>query len=399
MRFLMVTNTLPYPAIAGHPIRNMNLLKRISHDHQVWLLVMMPEGEFPVDCGPLTDFCEEIVLIPTDDPGALARPWQAVQFLLQGTPPELRLYESQAMIDALCDLVSRIDFDIIQFEDSYMAHYQEYLPKKWAGKKVLTFIDIAYRQYDRIYRIERKLTRKLRLWLFSRMMYNWEPTYAGNFDLNITMSDIDRELLLSRNADLKITTVPNGVDTQVFLPLPASTETSKNLIYVGNMSYRPNVDAVKWFCNEILPLIHQKLPEVEMWIVGNKPLPEVHELANDLIHVTGLVEDVQPYYEKSTVCVIPLRAGGGTRLKILESMSLGRAVVSTSIGCEGISITDGENILLADDAQSFASQTIALLQDKQKRESIAQIARQFVIDHYDWDAITDSLLQAFEALD
>jgi len=399
MRFLMVTNTLPYPPIAGHPIRNMNLLKRISHDHQVWLLVMMPEGEFPVDCGPLTDFCEEIVLIPTDDPGALARPWQAVQFLLQGTPPELRLYESQAMIDALCDLVSRIDFDIIQFEDSYMAHYQEYLPKKWAGKKVLTFIDIAYRQYDRIYRIERKLTRKLRLWLFSRMMYNWEPAYAGNFDLNITMSDIDRELLLSRNADLKITTVPNGVDTQVFLPLPASTETSKNLIYVGNMSYRPNVDAVKWFCNEILPLIHQKLPEVEMWIVGNKPLPEVHELANDLIHVTGRVEDVQPYYEKSTVCVIPLRAGGGTRLKILESMSLGRAVVSTSIGCEGISITDGENILLADDAQSFASQTIALLQDKQKRESIAQIARQFVIDHYDWDAITDSLLQAFEALD
>ena len=399
MRFLMVTNTLPYPPIAGHPIRNMNLLKRISHDHQVWLLVMMPEGEFPVDCGPLTDFCEEIVLIPTDDPGALARPWQAVQFLLQGTPPELRLYESQAMIDALCDLVSRIDFDIIQFEDSYMAHYQEYLPKKWAGKKVLTFIDIAYRQYDRIYRIERKLTRKLRLWLFSRMMYNWEPAYAGNFDLNITMSDIDRELLISRNADLKITTVPNGVDTQVFLPLPASMETSKNLIYVGNMSYRPNVDAVKWFCNEILPLIHQKLPEVEMWIVGNKPLPEVHELANDLIHVTGLVEDVQPYYEKSTVCVIPLRAGGGTRLKILESMSLGRAVVSTSIGCEGISITDGENILLADDAQSFASQTIALLQDKQKRESIAQIARQFVIDHYDWDAITDSLLQAFEALD
>jgi len=398
MRFLMITNTLPYPPNAGHPIRNINLLKRIAKDHQVWLLVMVTEEEAHADLGPLADFCEEVILVPAYDPGALARPMQALKFLLKGTPPELRLYETREMIEALHDLTSRVDFDIIQFEDSYMARYQEYLPADWQGRKVLTFIDIAYRQYDRIYRIETKILRKLRLWLYSRMMYTWEPQYAGNFDLNITMSDIDRDLLLTRNSSLNIKTIPNGVDTHEFHPLPMPSDGAIKLIYVGNMGYRPNVDAVTFFCEDILPLIHAKLPDVEFWIVGKSPLPEVEALANDHVHVTGSVEDVRPYYEKSTVCVIPLRAGGGTRLKILESMALGRPVVSTSIGAEGIDYTDGENILLGDDPLTFASQTILLLQNKSKRQTILEQARQFVMDHYDWDSITARLLKAFEEL-
>ena len=398
MRFLMITNTLPYPPIAGHPIRNINLLKRIAKDHQVWLLVMVSEDDTYAELGPLADFCEEVILVPTDDPDALSRPIQALKFLLQGTPPELRLDETKEMITALRNLTQKVNFDIIQFEDSFMAHYQKYLPINWQGKKVLTFHDIAYRKYDRIYRIEHKKLRKLRLWLHSRMMYNWEPQYASNFDLNITMSDIDRDLLLSRNSSLNIATIPNGVDTHEFQPLPMPVDGSNNLVYVGNMSYRPNVDAVLFFCEEILPLIHAKVPDAELWIVGKSPLPEVEALANDYVHVTGRVEDVRPYYENSTVCVIPLRAGGGTRLKILESMALGRPVVSTSIGAEGINITDGVNILLSDDPQTFANQTILLLQDKGKHQAILGQARQFVVDHYDWDAITTRLLNAFEEL-
>jgi sugar transferase (PEP-CTERM/EpsH1 system associated) len=398
MRFLMITNTLPYPPIAGHPIRNINLLRRIAKDHQVWLLVMVTKDEAQAELGPLADFCEEVVLIPTDDPGALARPMQALQFLLEGTPPELRLYETKEMIAALRNLMQRVDFDVIQFEDSYMAHYQEYLPANWQGKKILTFIDIAYRQYDRIYRIEKKMLRKLRLWVYSRMMYNWEPQYAGYFDLNVTMSEIDCDLLLSRNNNLNITAVPNGVDTHENQPLPMPIDGSKKLIYVGNMSYRPNVDAVIFFCEEILPLIRAEIPEAELWIVGKSPLPEVEALANDFVHITGRVKDVRPYYEESSVCVIPLRAGGGTRLKILESMALGRPIVSTSIGSEGIAVIDGENILIGDDPQTFARQTVLLLQDEEKSQAIRNQARQFVVDHYDWDAITARLLDAFEGL-
>ena len=399
MRFLMITNTLPYPPIAGHPIRNLNLLKRIAQKNEVWLLALMDEDQFPVDLGPLKDICQEVILIPFGEFSALARPLQAIQFLLQGTPPELRLYETKGMIDALRDLTHRVEFDIIQFEDSYMAHYQEYLPAGWQGKRILTFIDIAYRQYDRIYRIETKILRKLRLWLYSRMMYNWEPQYAGNFDLSVTMSDIDRDLLLSRNSSLNITTIPNGVDTHEFQPLPMPVDGSNNLVYVGNMSYRPNADAVTYFCEEILPLIHQKIPNVQFWIVGNQPLPEVYELQNEFVHVTGRVEDVQPFYQKSSVCVIPLRAGSGTRLKILEAMALGRPIVSTSVGAEGIDITDGDNILIGDDPQTFASHIVHLLQDQATWQRITTQARQFAVDNYDWDSITDKLLKTFDSLD
>ena len=399
MRFLMITNTLPYPPIAGHPIRNLNLLKRIAQKNEVWLLALVDEDQLPVDLGPLQDICQEVILIPFGEFSALARPLQAIQFLLQGTPPEIRLYETKGMIDALRDLTHRVEFDIIQFEDSYMAHYQEYLPAGWQGKRILTFIDIAYRQYDRIYRIETKILRKLRLWLYSRMMYNWEPQYAGNFDLSVTMSDIDRDLLLSRNSSLNITTIPNGVDTHEFQPLPMPVDGSNNLVYVGNMSYRPNADAVTYFCEEILPLIHQKIPNVQFWIVGNQPLPEVYDLQNEFVHVTGRVEDVQPFYQQSSVCVIPLRAGSGTRLKILEAMALGRPIVSTSVGAEGIDITDGDNILIGDDPQTFASHIVDLLQNQAAWQRIATQARQFAVDNYDWDSITDKLLKTFDSLD
>jgi sugar transferase (PEP-CTERM/EpsH1 system associated) len=400
MNFLMITNTLPYPPTSGHPIRNFNLLKRIAKDLQVYLLVMIDEKEKEsVDISPLADFCKEIILVPTNDPGALARPIQALRFLLSGTPIELRLKETKEMIAALRELNSRVDFDVIQFEDSYMAHYQEYLPAKWTGKKVLTFIDIAYRQYDRIYRIEPKTLRKLRLWLHSRLMYKWEPRYSANFDLNITMSELDRDVLLARNPSLNIIAIPNGVDTKEFQPLPIPDDESKNLIFMGSMNYRPNVDAVIFFCEEILPLIRAEVPVAELWIVGKTPLPEVEALANDFVHITGSVEDVRPYYEKSSVCITPLRAGGGTRLKILESMALGRPIVSTSIGCEGIAVKDGENILIGDDPQTFARQTVLLLQDEEKNQAIRSQARKLVVDHYDWDAITARLLHAFDTLD
>jgi glycosyltransferase involved in cell wall biosynthesis len=192
--------------------------------------------------------------------------------------------------------------------------------------------------------------------------------------------------------------VPNGVDTREFQALPRP-EAGQHLVYVGNMGYRPNVDAVTYFCQEILPLIRQEIPAAEFWIVGNQPLPEVYDLQNDYVHVTGRVEDVRPYYEKSTVCVIPLRASGGTRLKILESMALGRPVGSTSVGSEGIEIRDGENILIGDDPQTFARQTVRLLQEEALWQNISNHARQFVLDHYDWDAITERLLKAFKTLD
>ena len=225
-------------------------------------------------------------------------------------------------------------------------------------------------------------------------MHQWEPRYAERFDRCTTVSEIDRQLLLKANPRLRVDVIPNGVDIQKYQPLPAENA-SPTLLFIGNMGYPPCVDAVLYFCREIFPLIRRKIGAAELWIVGRDPRPEVLQLNGDGVHVTGRVDDVIPYYRQSAVCVVPLRAGGGTRLKILEAMALGRPVVSTTIGCEGLDVVDGEHLLIADTPEQFAEKTVRLLTDRQLYQHIAANGRQLVEDRYDWDKIAGRLMDVY----
>ena len=164
------------------------------------------------------------------------------------------------------------------------------------------------------------------------------------------------------------------------------------------MGYPPNIDAALYFSKEIFPLIQQKNNPTELWVVGRDPSPEVLALANDNIHVTGRVEKVLPYYQKTSICVVSLRAGGGTRLKILEAMALGRPVVSTTIGCEGLEVVDEKNILIADTPAEFAEKTSRLLRDKELYQHLATNGRKLVETHYSWDPIADRLMKLYEEM-
>jgi glycosyltransferase involved in cell wall biosynthesis len=181
---------------------------------------------------------------------------------------------------------------------------------------------------------------------------------------------------------------------QVYQPLPQE-DVFPALLFIGDMSYVPCVDAMLYFCREVLPRIRNVVSEVELWIVGKDPLPEVARLGNNGVHVTGQVDSVMPYYERSTVCVVPLRAGGGTRLKILEAMALGRPVVSTTIGCEGLDVVDGEHLLIADSPERFVEKTVRLLEDRMLYRHIATNGRQLVVARYDWDVIARQLMQVY----
>jgi glycosyltransferase involved in cell wall biosynthesis len=188
--------------------------------------------------------------------------------------------------------------------------------------------------------------------------------------------------------------IPNGVDIQKYQPLPAEV-TSPTLLFIGNMGYPPCVDAVVYFCREIFPQIQRTVSGVKLWIVGRNPRSEVVKLNSDRVHVTGQVEDVIPYYRKGAVCVVPLRAGGGTRLKILEAMALGRPVVSTTIGCEGLDVIDGEHLFIADKPVQFAEKTKRLLTDRQLYQQISTRGRQLVEARYDWDKIANQLIDVY----
>jgi sugar transferase (PEP-CTERM/EpsH1 system associated) len=397
VRILMVTNHIPYPPFSGNPLRNYNLLRRIAMEHEVWLATFVRSAEEVDNILHLLKFCKVVEIVEMRQVGALERPIEGIHYLLKGIPPELRLYQNEEMTNKIQGLVRKTDFDVVQIEDSYMGLYLRALPVEMHARTVLTFHDVVFSKFDRISRLEPKLARKMRLWLYSQMMRRWEPFYAERFGGCIAMSDSDRDLLQSANPHLKIDVIPNGVDINFYQPLPSSNH-SPALIFVGNMEYRPNIDAMAYFCRDIYPKIQREIVDLEMWIVGINPSPEVIQLEGKGVHVTGGVEDVRPLYSQSTVCVVPLRAGGGTRLKILEAMALGRPVVSTSIGCEGIEVVDGEHLFIADTPDQFAEKTISLLKNKRLTLRITAQARELVVNRYDWEVITRQLLQVYSRL-
>jgi glycosyltransferase involved in cell wall biosynthesis len=227
------------------------------------------------------------------------------------------------------------------------------------------------------------------------MMRGWESTYAQRFDHCLVVSQRDGELLRSANPALPLSVIENGVDTTTYQPLREASA-GNVLLLVGTIGYPPNRDAVIYFCRAILPLIQRRIPDVELYVVGHVPPPEVQKLAtrNNIV-VTGSVPDVLPYYRQARVTIIPLRGGGGTRLKVLESMALGRPVVSTSLGCEGLNVVDGEHIMIADTPFEFAERVICLLQDKDLRARICDNAWQLVKTQYDWSVISRNLIAVY----
>lgn len=394
MRILLITDYLPYPAISGDTIRVYNLIKRISRQHEIYLLVLFGAPESTDSISHLLEFCRQIEVVNHEWPDPLACLPEMLVYYLKGWPLELRLLYSQKMADLVRRLTSDETFDIVQIEHSRLALYRESIDSNSRCKSVLTFHNVAFDQSKRISRIERNLVSSLRTWIFARQLFKWEPSYAEKFDRCFVVSEAERRALLNRNSNLKVDVIPNGTDTQKYQRLDDS-HGPPALLFIGSMSYAPCVDGAVYFCNQILPSIQQAFQDIQVWIVGARPSHEVVQLAGKNIFVTGYVDNVLPYYQRSMVSIVPLRAGGGTRLKILEAMALGRPIVSTTIGCEGLDIVDDRHLLIADEPEKFAKQTIRLLADVALRERIVDQARRLVVENYDWDVISKQSLDAY----
>ena len=395
VRILMITDRIPFPVVAGASLRVYSLLRRIAREHEVWLTALNATPEDGLAVAHLRQFCSGVETADAGPAGALARPLDGLRYVLAGKPPDLRLHYSLRLADRIRQIVTRVRFNMVDIEFGHMGLYLELLPRELQQRSVWGLHDIDWSRYARISSLEPKVRRKLRLWLHARMMRSWKPRHAARFRRCVTVSELDRSLLLTANPRLHVDVVPNGVDTETHQPLePAGA--SPALIFVGDMGYLPCADAVVSFCRDVLPRVRRAVASnVEIWIVGINPSSDVKALEGNGIHVTGRVDDVRPYYSRSTVCVVPLRAGGGTRLKILEAMALGRPVVSTSVGCEGLKVIDGEHLFIADHAEAFADRTARLLRDEALRRYIASRARELVVNHYDWDIIARQLMQIY----
>jgi glycosyltransferase involved in cell wall biosynthesis len=236
----------------------------------------------------------------------------------------------------------------------------------------------------------------------TRKLVRYERTICRRANRVVAASRTDAHALAALAPEIEVRVIPNGVDTTCFAPPEGTPATSSglgsSLVYTGKMDFRPNVDAMTWFCRDILPRIRAVVPLAHLDIVGQSPSPPVLALRSPHVNVTGWVPDTRPYLSQAAVCVVPLRMGSGTRLKVLEAMAMGRAIVSTTRGIEGIGCLPGRDLLVADSPDSFASAVVELLQNPAKRRALGLAARALAVSQYDWKQIVPAFEQIYSDL-
>jgi polysaccharide biosynthesis protein PslH len=396
MNILVVSPNIPLPT-TGVSTRNYHLLKALAREHTVSLLALddsTVEG-VPSTTSPLRNLTCNIEVIPL--PKSLpAKRWRQLTSLMRGKPYVLTAYilaELQKAIDAL---LASGRYDAVLFESVLITGYR--LP---GGVKVI--IDEHNLEYEirlRTYERESAWLRKWYNWLEGHLLKPVEIKRCGQADAVLVTSERERQVLKRLLPKRMIEVVPNGVDIEFFHGQCAEQAVECRIIFTGAIDYYPNTDAVLFFSQQCWPFIRAQVPTVTWQIVGKDPPPQVQRLASlPGITVTGSVPDVRPYLASAAVAIAPILIGSGTRLKILEAFAMRKAVVSTSIGCEGLAVEPGKHLLVADQPVAFAQAVVELLRDAEKRSKLEGAGRSLVEAEYSWEQCGTRLLHILENLE
>jgi glycosyltransferase involved in cell wall biosynthesis len=237
--------------------------------------------------------------------------------------------------------------------------------------------------------------RKLSYRIEAAKMARYESRMLARFAHVIAVSDHDRDQMLAMDRRCPISVVPTGVDTSHYQRVPSASGNPPLIVFTGSMDWEPNVDAVEYFCREVWPSVLREVPGARFEIVGRNPSARVQRLASGSVVVTGTVPSISDHLRDATVVVVPLRIGGGTRLKIFEAMAMGKAMVSTSIGAEGLDVQHGRDLVLADDANSFATGILRFLRDAALRRSYEDAAA-LLAARYDWSHIAQRFAEVLQ---
>lgn len=385
MRILMLANWFPHPLDNGARIRTYNLLEALARWHEITLFSFSRQGSHPPGLDHVCSLCRELRVVPhlSFEPGRL----RALVGLLQPDPRVVAATYSSQMERLVRDSLERDTFDlVIASEIGPSGGTTSYIRHLRGVPRVLEDLELSISQ-DRII-MQRGKVARLRLRLTWAKLRRYTMHLLQDLDGCTVASECEREAVLNIVPGYRpLAVVPNGVDLGYYsgdlgLPQPDT------LVFQGALTYRANFDAMVFFLRQVFPLIRTRRPGVKLYVTGRtegvplKRLPQT-----DGVVFTGYLEDVRPRVARSMVCVVPLTVGGGTRLKILEAMALGTPVVSTSKGAEGLDVTPGKDILIADEPQAFADAVLRLLRDAGLRAWLSENGRRLVREKYDWQII------------
>jgi polysaccharide biosynthesis protein PslH len=397
MKILWLNAGLLLPLDKGGKLRTWHLMRHLARRHDITYLSFADSSATPVERAGMREVCAELHVIPrTDAPkrslgfyaGAAARVFDRL-------PYAAGKYRSAEYRDRVDVLLAAGGFDLIVCDFLVPAVN---MPRALPCPAVVFTHNVEAEIWRRHFERQSDPIRRLLFRQQWQRMLRFEEDTLRRFDLVLAVSDTDKDTFQRLYPDAlraPAFTVATGVDTAFFAPPRATSMSPRHLVFTGSMDWIPNEDAMRHFCHDILPLIRQQEPDTTVSIVGRAPTPAVQRLAEiPGVAVTGRVDDVRDYIGKAAVYIVPIRIGGGTRLKIFEAMGMGRAVVSTTIGAEGLPVTDGRNVVIADTPDRFAAAVITLFRDPARRVQLERAARDLVVTHYDWSAVAGQLEEA-----
>jgi sugar transferase (PEP-CTERM/EpsH1 system associated) len=395
MKILWVKAGGLVPPDTGGKIRSYNILRQLAKHHAVTFFSFYAAHQNDVHA-ELSQVFRRVIKIPLDLPAQKS----AGEFLnyavhlFSSEPYSLTKYCRPVVRTALRALLQKETYDVILCDFLVTAGA---IPWDWPCPKVLFCHNVEAVIWQRHYEVARNPLRKALSWREWKRMEATERRYLQKADHVVAVSENDREAFARFLDPQKLTVTQTGADTEFFHP-SEQKEMPNSMVFTGSMDWLPNEDAIFYFADKILPIIRRQIPDVTLCVVGRKPSRRLQDLASRVpnIQLTGWVEDVRPYMAQCAVCIVPLRIGGGTRLKIFEAMSMAKAIVSTSIGAEGLPVNNGEHILLADDPASFAESTVRLLGNASRRAQIGQAARHLVYENYNWATVSKCFAQVLE---
>lgn len=382
MKFLILGNQLLYPADTGGKIRSSNLFERLKREHELTMVVFRRPDETDEQVALMERCCHRLETVPWSE--TPKRTWPFYRELLQNLwceqPYIVWKYDRPEMRRRLAELADDL------LPDIFLCDFLQ---------PSANCLDLAIRpriifQHNVEAVIRRRQAAQAGRWsrwywdLQTRRLQNYERNTCLAFDHCLMVSPDDCETMAKEYGVRRTSAVPLGVDVDYFAPSDTPPVPGR-VVFTGSMDWLPNEDAVEWYVAEIAPLIEREQPDASLAIVGRRPSARVEALASEQVQVTGTVPDIRPYLHQAEVYAVPLRIGGGTRIKIFEAMAAGCAIVSTTIGAEGLPVEDGVDILLADTPAEFAAATVRLMRDADLRRRLATAARRKVAEEYSWE--------------
>lgn len=402
MNILLVCSRPPYPILGGLELRIYHLFRMLRANHQVSLCCLSTSEVSNESKAQLERVFHTVNTFPVDThpKKAARRPSLARRFRNLWSPP-MDYYcmtpHSDEMQRQIAEEISTGRFDVIHLMGIKMA---KYIPEKHGCATVCDCVDDYALFSYRTARYEQKMMDKLRRYIDCLTAVSYERMYGSLFDLVTLVSPVDAAVMKRICPSARVAVVPNGVDFEYFKR--SSYDSGKPvLMFSGVMDYEPNVTAVKYFCSSIFARIREEFPEAEFMIVGRDPRSDVAQLARKEpgVTVTGFVDDIRKSFDESLIYVAPLKSGAGMKNKILEAWAMEKPVVATSMSCDGINVSNGEDILIADKPAQFAEHVIELIRNDELRNNLTANARKKIVEQYGWDVHAEKLDQIYKIVD